>query len=222
MSQGNDSTDASGSGSKLSRRRVLAGAGAAAGAAVVGGAALSGSAAASSSFEANQVTVESPDGSVEKVTINPTGTIQWEDYSDEVQHISIRIQSRVRNKDNDQTLDGWKEVYTNTFDLGDNGGHYGNIKNHSLGEIALYDGDNTDVFEADADGSSTTRRVDLQLDIHLLNSDEDLASPTDESDMSDTTAFLATSENRPGDADFGGDVNTGMEPGTDVPDEYDD
>lgn len=203
----------------MQRRNLLRAAGGIGAAGVAGGAgllAMSGNvAAASFTFNAGDIEGEFEDGDVSRVYFSPEGTASWKNFDEEITAIGLEIRSRVRSADGESTLDGWKQVYTGTATAEEHGLNSGTTGGHS-GDIGpnpntLYEGAETDPFDEPDDGSTNQTLIDLELTAELLNSNGELADPSDKAVLSDTATFVVTAENLEASASGSADANPDME-----------
>ncbi|WP_152529776.1 hypothetical protein [Candidatus Halobonum tyrrellensis] len=207
-------------GDNTTRRRVLKAGGSMGAMALVGGAgvlASTGSAAAEVSVNSNEVSAANPDGEIEGVYITPKGGISWENFDEQVDHIHLKIESRVTKK-NETALTGWRTAFENTWDLkGEaalgNSFDVGPI----LGAINLYGdakegeaGGSTEYFNVSADGATVRRRVELRFTVDLLHGDR-LADPKSEANIVEEAAFYADSTNEEATSGISVDNDAGMD-----------
>lgn len=197
------------------RRRVLKAGGSMGAFALVGGAgvlAASGSAAAAEmNLNANPVSAKNPDGDVDEVFIEPRGDIYWEDFDESVAHIHVKVESRVKDEERN-AISGWLTAYDHTFGLGGHGGLSGEFNGQEVDEITLYgdDAGSTKYFDADDDGDTLRRVVDLRVTVELLDADRNRADPRDEALIRETASFHADSTNEAATSGLTADTNGGM------------
>ena len=160
-----------------------------------------GAAAASVSLEANPVSASTPDGNIKEVYLRPRGNITWDNFDEVVDHLRIKFESRITDKDGN-TLMGWQTATNQMVDIAEYGGETGLSGSHGgpIGKVPLYDdgdaGGPTDHFDVSKDGGSIRRRIELRLTVELLHGDR-LADPKDEAHIVEEAAFYADSENKP-------------------------
>lgn len=199
MTQDNDNGD------DMTRRTAMKGIGVTGAAALTGGVGLlasSGSAAAASvSLEANPVSASTQDGNITEVFLRPRGDITWENFDEVVDHLRVKFESRITDKDGN-VLTGWQTAYHQTIDIEKYGGETGLTGSHSgpIGEVVLYDdgekGGSTVHFDVSQDGGSIRRRIELRLTVELLHGDR-RADPQEKALIVEEAAFYADSKNKP-------------------------
>lgn len=189
--------------------------GVAGGAALVGGAgvtALSGAAAAkaSANFNVSGSSIATHDGTVQRVYISPSGSIDWRNFDEKVGGVRVRFYAKVEGSTS------WERVWDRTFDgLGDYGGYSGSFDSASAGQVTLYSGDRANtMFGEPEDGTSRTRTVHVKLQVDLLNGSGNLADPKEHATVSDNDAFSATSTNKEGEVTITASATSGMEGGS--------
>lgn len=201
--------------SSMSRRTVLKAS--AIGVLVAGGvgggliATTGDAAAASTNIETNGVSDANPDGDVTEVYIEPSGSIEWKNFDEDVDTLYLKVESRVKDKDGN-VIAGWRTASERTFDLGNQAGLSGSLSTGGFDKITLY-GDgagDTAPFDVADDGATVRRIVKLRITVELRNG-ENLADPGEKARMVEQAGFYADSTNQAATAGFTAEANGGMD-----------
>lgn len=168
-------------------------------------------AAVQSEFSAGDVAVETHDGTVSEVYIEPTGGVTWGDFDVPVERIAVTVDWGV-DDDGSATLSDAETdgTVSTTLDVAA-AGTSGDRSWDDLGRITLYDGaDGRTTFDALRDGNAKTTVVVLELTVELLDGEGNLADPAEQARFTLGDTFEATVTNRAASAHGSGRANTGI------------
>lgn len=179
------------SNSRLSRRTAIKGI---ATTAILGGGgiAFAASTAAAGTVEMSSANagITSMDGSVTEVTVDPAGTVSWENFDEAVTGAEATIESRIVGETGFETVDRTPQM----FSVGD-GGLSGSVSHGGGYPLALYSGDDASTFESGTDGETVRKAIEIRLTVTLLNSDDEPVAPTDKSTMQTKSRFSTVVKN---------------------------
>ncbi len=191
--------------SKLDRRTVLKGTGAATALGAGGLVAMSGSgAAASADFSASKVTAASDDGEIQSVFIEPTGQVNWQNFDESIEEVQVTISAKIEG------VTSMQQKFQAKFGTGSNAGTDGSWDYSGTHRITLYDGSAADPFEQPDDGTVQKQTVVLKVEVALLDANGNVADPNDEAVFSDTATMNVHIKNRQASAGGNGQANGGV------------
>ena len=195
---------------RIDRRTAIRGTAGVLAVGALGGAALFGEEAAASGFtlQASDVEAATGDGTISEVYLRPELTVWWEHFNEEIDEIGVEIESKI-----DSETD-WEVVLEDAVNLpGNERGTDGEVE-VSLVEgnqrVTLYDGPDTEHFEAPTDGAEEVTTVVLRGTVELRSGNQ-LADPESSAHFDDETAFDVTVGNLEAGAGGTLEADTGVE-----------
>lgn len=214
----------------LSRRRAIAAGGGIVGASLAGGIGLRlvdrAAASADVAFTAGDVDITTADGSIDAVTVAPSGSASWQGLEAPPKRAAYELvvatDESLENEgdsrastiaESDPSLGGTAgrsgeiDVELTQYDLLENGSY--EKGGYRGGGTAPFDASD---FEASADGSRSRTTVHLELTVELYGSTDDSPLVT----ASDETSFTVTVENAGAELEYRVTANTGVESDTAV------